>query len=387
VTTDELVTHSDVPFFDVLASNKPLEDELTEAFRRVLAESDFGSGPAVEAFEASLAELVGTEHAVAVNSGTAALQLALIGAGIGPGCEVIVPGNTFFATVEAAMGAGADVVLVDPDLDTALASANAVEAAVGPRTAAIIGVDLYGQPVEAAAYRRVAERYGLLFLEDAAQAIGAWCDGEPAGSLGAAAGFSFYPSKNLGALGQGGAVTTSDSTLAREVRLLRSHGEEVRYTHVRAGFNERMHGLQAAFLTVKLPHLEPLQRQRDDAVARYEALLSTVPDCRRIAIRDNARSSHHLLVVRVPDRDRVLATLQTAGVMAAIHYPTPIHLQPACAGLAAPGSLPNAEQLSKEIMSLPLFPGITDAQIDRCVDTLRAALESAPAGVDEVMDG
>jgi dTDP-4-amino-4,6-dideoxygalactose transaminase len=379
VRTDNLVEAPPVPFVDMQAVNLPLEAELTAAFRRVLATGDFGHGPTVEAFEALLAEEVGVRHAVGVNSGTAALHLTLVAAGIGPGCEVIVPANTFFATAEAVLLAGADVVLVDPDLDTALAAATTVEASIGPRTAAIIGVHLYGQPVDACAYRQVAERHGLLFIEDAAQAIGASISGRPAGSLGAAAGFSFYPTKNLGALGQGGAVTTNDGALAREVRLLRSHGEEERYTHLRAGFNERMHGLQAAFLAVKLPYLADQQRERDATVARYDALLADLPGCRRIVVREGIRSAHHLLVVRVAARDEVLALLHSEGVAAAIHYPIPIHLQPACAGLAAPGSLPNAERLAREILSLPLFTGIVDAQIERCVDVLRTALDRYPS--------
>lgn len=381
MTNSQLLSASAVPFVDLRAVNEPFEDDFIDAFRQILAQSDFGHGPAVARFEASLAELVGVDHAVGVSSGTAALQLALIGAGVGPGCEVILPANTFFATAEAVLGAGADVVLVDPDLDTALASPEAVEACVGPRTAAVIGVHLYGQPVDATAYRRIAEKHHLFFLEDAAQAIGATCEGKPAGSLGTAAALSFYPSKNLGALGQAGAVTTNDGALAREVRLLRSHGEEVRYTHLRAGFNDRMDGLQAAFLSVKLPYLDAAQRQRDAAVIQYDALLADVPGCRRIVVRDGVRSAHHLLVVRVAARDDVLAALHAQGVMAAVHYPTPIHLQPACARLAPPGSLPNAERLADEIISLPLFSGISATQIERCVTSLRAAL-AAHGSVD-----
>jgi dTDP-4-amino-4,6-dideoxygalactose transaminase len=365
-----------VPFVDMQAVNAAFAEELSAAFQHVLATSDFGHGPTVEAFEVSLGELVGVDHVVALNSGTAALHLALVAARIGPGDEVVLPANTFFATAEAVISAGADVVVVDPELDTALATPDAVEACVGPRTAAIIGVHLYGQPVEAPGYRRIAERHGLLFMEDAAQAIGATWAGTPAGALGDVGGFSFYPSKNLGALGQGGAVTTNDGALAREVRLLRSHGEEERYVHLRSGFNERMHGLQAAFLSVKLPHVARLQLQRDELVARYDARLAEVPGCQRIEVCPPAQSAHHLLVVRVARRDAVLAALHAAGVMAAIHYPIPVHLQPACEGVAPPGSMPNAERLANEIISLPLFPGMSDSQIDRCVDALHDAIAS-----------
>ena len=371
------VAPSVVPLVDLGVVNGPLEEEFVAAFRSVFAESDFGHGPAVDRFESELAELVGVEHALGVNSGTAALELALRAAAIGPGDEVILPANSFFATGEAVANVGADVVLVDPDLDSAIASPETVRAHVGPRTAAIIGVHLYGQPVDADGYRAIARANGLLFLEDAAQALGANWNHASVGSLGGAAAFSFYPTKNLGALGQAGAITTNDATLARNVRLLRSHGEERRYVHERPGFNERLHGMQAAFLSVKLRHLPSAQRARSDAALAYGELLVDVPDCTRLAERGEAACAHHLMVVRVPRRDAVLAAMHRAGVMAAIHYPIPIHMQPAATGWAAPGSLPNAEQLAAEVLSLPFYPGIRADQVERSVDALRLAIKSA----------
>ena len=363
-----------IPLVDVRAQNEPFEEEFVAVLREMVRSSDYGTGAAVERFEEQLADLVGVQHAVGVGSGTAALHLTLLALDIGPGDDVILPANTFFATAEAVAATGARPVLVDPDLDTALAGAGAVEAEVGSRTAAIIGVHLYGQPVDATAYRDVAERCGVAFLEDAAQAIGARAGERNAGALGTAAGFSFYPAKNLGALGQAGAVTTDDAAVARAVRSLRSHGEEERYVHGRMGFNERLHGLQAAFMSVKLPHVEDGLVQRERAVALYDELIADLEHCTRLTVADGVRSAHHLYVVRVPARDAVLAELRADGVGAAIHYPIPVHRQPAWEGAGRCGPLPNAERLADEILSLPLYPGITAEQVAHCVRRLERAL-------------
>lgn len=363
-----------IPLVDVRAQNAPLEEQFVQALREIIDHSDYGIGTAVERFEEQLAELVGVRHAIGVNSGTAALQLLLLALDVGPGDDVILPANTFFATAEAVVAAGARPVLVDPDLDTALASPAAVEDAVTSRTAAIVGVHLYGQPVDVDGYRAVAERCAIPFVEDAAQAIGAESGERRAGGFGTAAGFSFYPAKNLGALGQGGAVTTDDPEVARSVRMLRSHGEEERYIHGRMGFNERLHGLQAAFMSVKIPHVEDGLVRRERAVAEYDELLTGLAHCARVMVADGVRSAHHLYVIRVPDRDGVLADLRADGVGAAVHYPIPIHRQPAWdAGRDRP--LPNAERLAAEVLSLPLFPGITSDQIAYCVESLERALE------------
>ncbi len=364
-----------IPLIDVRAQNEHIEEQLVDLLRRTITNSDYGTGPAVEEFEQQLAEFTGTREAVGVASGTAALDLLLRGLGVGRGDEVVLPANTFFATAESVISAGAEPILVDPDLATANASADAVAAAITPRTAAIIGVHLYGQPVDVPAYRALADRHGLAFVEDAAQAIGAETDDGRAGSFGRAAGFSFYPAKNLGALGQAGAVTTDDRQLASAVRSLRSHGEATRYTHEAMGLNERLDGLQAAFLSLKLPFVEKWQAQRSAAVARYDERVARIPGCTRIEVRREVRSAHHLYVVRVPHRDALLTHLRDDGVGAAVHYPIPIHRQPAWARMPVPGPLPNAEQLAGEVISLPLYPEITTEQIDYCVDALGEAID------------
>ncbi len=366
-----------IPLLDLRALHASLQDDLRAAFERVVASSGFTLGAEVERFEAALADTVGVPHAVGVASGTAALHLALVAAGVGPGDEVVLPPNTFFATVEAILAAGATPVLADVDPNTALLDPDAVEAAVTTRTAAVAAVHLYGQPVDADRFEALAARHDLFLLEDAAQALGGAWDGRPVGSLGGAAGFSFYPGKNLGALGDGGAVTTGDAALARTVRLLRSHGESEKHVHELVGFCERLDGLQAAFLSAKLAHFDEAQSRREAAVERYGRLLATVPGVSLLATDGRAGHTHHLLVVRVAERDRVLRHLLDAGVHAAVHYPTPIHLQPATRHLGKQGEFPHAEALAASVLSLPLYPDITDAQIDRVVGVLAAAVRRA----------
>ncbi len=364
-----------IPLVDLAAVHQPMLEDLRGAFERVLATSGFTGGEEVERFEEALAGRAGVDHAVGVGSGTAALHLALLAAGIGAGDEVVVPANTFFATVEAVLAAGATPVLADVDPSTALLDADAVEQAITPRTAAIAAVHLYGQPVDADRFTSLAAGHGLFLLEDAAQAIGAAWAGAPVGSLGHAAGFSFYPGKNLGALGDGGAVTTDDAALARRVRLLRSHGEEQRNHHVLAGFCERLDGLQAAFLAAKMAHLDAAQRLRDAAAQQYRRRLADMDGVGLLTTAPKARHVHHLMVVRVPNRDAVLADLRGHGVGASVHYPTPIHLQPAGEPLGKEGDFPVAEALARSIVSLPLYPGITTEQVEHCVAALDAAME------------
>jgi len=348
---------------------------LRAAFERVVANTAFVAGEEVVRFEAALAALVHADHAVGVGSGTSALHLALLAAGIGAGDEVILPPNTFFATVEAVVAAGATPVFVDVDPRTALIDPKAVEAAITRRTAAVIVVHLYGQPGRMDLLIDVVRRYGLFLLEDAAQAMTATWDGSPVGSFGHAAAFSFYPAKPLGALGEAGAVTTSDADLAHRVALLRSHGEVTKNVHTRFGFNERLDGLQAAFLLARLPAVAESQRLRHDAAARYQRLLGGIEETRLLDCHPRAGHAHHLLVVRVPRRDQVFGALRASGVGVGIHYPTPVHLQPACHQLGGhPGQFPAAEALAEEVLSLPLFAGISDAQIERVVHSLEQAL-------------
>jgi dTDP-4-amino-4,6-dideoxygalactose transaminase len=371
------MTPDRIPLVDLAVVNDLVGGELRSAFERVLRSSAFTGGAEVEAFEHAFGAHLGVEHVVAVASGTAALHLALVAGGVGRGDEVILPPNTFFATLEAVVAAGATPVLADVDRSTALLDVDAAAAAITPRTAAIIPVHLYGQPVDADRFTALASRHGLLLLEDAAQAFGASWRDRPAGTIGSAAAFSFYPSKNLGALGDGGAVTTPDPALARSVRLLRSHGEERRHEHLVVGACERLDGLQAAFLAAKLAAAPRARDLLERAIERYRPQLEALPGVTPIATAVGAVHAHHLLVVRVPQRDRVLQLLHDAGIGAAVHYPTPLHHQPAARDLLAAGRYPEAEALAGSILSMPLFPGISDAQIDRCVDSLMQALEQA----------
>ena len=365
----------DIPLTDLNAAHRPLRDELVAAFERVLDSGRFVSGEEVDAFESALATFVGASSAVAVASGTAALTLALMAAGVGPGDEVILPANTFFATAEAVVAAGAVPVLADVDPLSASIDPRSAAALVTPRTAAIIAVHLYGHPADADALRAVATRHSLLLLEDAAQALGASRDGRRVGSLGHAAAFSFFPTKILGALGEGGAVTTDDPQLAARVRLLRSHGEPAKNVHEAMGFNERMDEIQAALLMVKLGHLEDDLAQRATVVGRYHALLRQTGNVVLFETPTGARSVHHLMAVRVPDRDRVLGHLHDLGVGAGVHYPTPLHLQPAWRHLGTgPGELPNAEALARSVLSLPLYSQMSSAQVERCVAALAEAV-------------
>jgi dTDP-4-amino-4,6-dideoxygalactose transaminase len=375
--TAALETDRRIPLVDLEAVHRPMTADLRAAFERVLRSSSFVDGAELASFEAALAELVGVPYAIGVGSGTAALHLALVGAGIGPGQEVVVPANTFFATAEAVMASGAAPVLADVDVTTGLLDPEAVEAALTPRTAAVAAVHLYGQPVDADRFGDLTRRHGLFLLEDAAQAIGAAWKRRPAGSLGDAAAFSFYPGKNLGALGDGGAVTTADAELARRVRLLRSHGEERKGVHVMAGFCERLDELQAAFLVAKLAHFPPAQVARRRTVDYYRRCLADLQHVQVLATAPGATHAHHLFVVRVPHRDAVLASLHAAGVGASVHYRTPIHLQPAGRHLGAPGQFPAAEALAGSILSLPLYPGMSQALVDCCVEALASAVAEA----------
>ena len=364
-----------VPLVDLKVLHEPMRDEFRAAFDRVLDRSVFSAGPEGAAFERALADYVGTSRAVGVGSGTAALLLILLAAGIGAGDEVILPPNTFFATAEAVVSAGATPVLADVDPRTALIDPAAVEAAITPRTAAIIAVHLYGQPADMTALRAIADRRGLLLVEDAAQAIGAAWEGRSAGSLGDAAAFSFYPGKNLGALGEAGAVTTNDESLAEKVLALRSHGETAKYVHAHWGTNERLDELQAAFLSVKLAHLQRDQRRRDEALSAYEPLLAECREIVRLETLASARHVHHLLVVRVARRDTVLHLLHDEGIGAGVHYPSLIQWQDAWNYPTDRDATPHAAALATSVLSLPLFPGITNDQIERTVRALASVTE------------
>jgi dTDP-4-amino-4,6-dideoxygalactose transaminase len=362
-----------VPFVDL----RPIYDEVgAEALARiseVVEQGDFVGGAAVAAFEAAWAAYCGRTHAVGVANGTDAIELALRALGIGPGDEVIVPANTFIATAEAVVAAGATPRFVDVDPATLLLTADLVADAVGPRTAAVIPVHLFGQVVDMDAIDAVAARTGIAVVEDAAQAHGATWRGARAGSFGHVACFSFYPGKNLGAYGDAGAVVTDDVDVAERVRSLGDHGRSLtsRHAHERLGTNSRLDTLQATVLLAKLPHLDAWNARRRAAHARYREDLADVTAVRWVAIDPSVESVHHLEVIRVDDRDALAGALRARGVATGIHYPVPCHRMPAFSGQPA---LPAAERAAAEILSLPMFPHITDQQVDRVTAAIREVL-------------
>lgn len=368
-----------VPFQDLPLQIAQLRAELDPAMAEVLRHGQFILGPEVTAFEQAWAKFCGTREAIGVGSGTDALQFMLRALGIGAGDEVITVANSFIATAEAISYAGATPVLVDCDRDHALIDPAAVAAAITPRTRALMPVHLYGQPANMPALEALAQKHGLVILEDAAQAHGATlADGRACGALGRAAAFSFYPGKNLGAFGDGGAVTTNDEALARQLRLLRNWGAIVKYHHEVQGYNSRLDTLQAAILNVKLRHLAAWNDRRRQAAAWYRAALR---DCPGLALPAEApwcgRHVYHLFVVRILERDRdaIARALAAAGVQTVVHYPIPIHLQKAYAGLGLrAGTFPQAEHAARTVLSLPMFPEMTQDQVAQVAASLRAAL-------------
>jgi dTDP-4-amino-4,6-dideoxygalactose transaminase len=364
-----------VPFVDLRAQARELHDEFHEVFESVTSRAAYTMGPELREFEAAFAEYCGVPYCVGVSSGTDALRLALQVAGVGPGDEVVVPANTFIATAEAVSHLGARPVFADCLPDNALVDPAAVEAAVTAATRAIVPVHLYGQPADMTALAAIAERHGLALVEDACQAHGARHAGTRAGSIGLAAAFSFYPGKNLGALGDGGAVTTGSEELYERILLLRNHGQESKHVHREVGWCSRLHNLQAGFLLAKLPHLDGWNAARRRAAARYDELLAGIDGVELFTPRAGAEHVYHLYVVQVQERDAVRAKLLDDGIETGIHYAVPLHLQPAYAKPGyGEGSCPVAERLTGRILSLPMFPGISDAQVEYVVERLSAAV-------------
>jgi dTDP-4-amino-4,6-dideoxygalactose transaminase len=373
----------DVPFVDLKTQGRGLLLEYQAALASIVGRSGYIMGQELKDFEAAFARFCASPHAVGVSSGTDALLLAYKASGIGPGDEVILPVNTFMATAEAVTHAGATPVLVDVLADTANIDPAAVEAAVTPRTKAVVPVHLFGQPADMHAIGRVAKKHGLLVIEDACQAHGATHHGRPTGSLGDIAAFSFYPGKNLGALGDGGAVTTADADMAETVRVLRNHGEKSKSNHTVVGHCCRLDNLQAAFLTIKLDHLPEWNKARREAAGQYGRLLAQVsgpggaPAATPIASRADVEAVYHLYVVQVDDRDAIRAKLDQAGIGTGIHYPVPMHLHPAYEHLGYKlGAFPVAERLCDRILSLPMFPEITHEQITYVVERLAEAVSA-----------
>ncbi|MBN1557218.1 MAG: DegT/DnrJ/EryC1/StrS family aminotransferase [Lentisphaerae bacterium] len=364
-----------VPFVDLKAQYRALEGEIVPAVTAVMERGDFIMGRALEEFESAFAELIGTRYCFGVASGTDALHLALCAAGIGAGDEVLVPANTYIATALAVSEAGARPVLVDVRPDTFNMDPEQLDGALSERTRAVLPVHLYGQPADMAAIGAFAERHGLQIIEDACQAHAAVRDGTRCGAFGRLGTFSFYPGKNLGAYGDGGAITTDDAEAAERIPMLRNYGQKVKYEHLMRGGNSRLDTLQAAILNVKLKHLEDWSRARFAHAVRYTELLGDVDEVGLPAFDASAPLSHvfHLFVIRVPQRDALLAFLKERDVSCGIHYPIPIHLQPAYADLGyAPGAFPVTEQAAGEILSLPMFAELTDAQIAYAAESIKA---------------
>jgi len=370
-----------VPFQVLPLQIRDHKPEIDAALQAVLAHGEFILGPEVAVFERQWAEFCHVPHSVGVGSGTDALHLILRALGIGAGDEVITVANTFIATAEAISYAGARPVLVDCRSEDYLIDPAAVSAAVTPRTRAIIPVHLYGQPADMNSLSAIAQNKGLALIEDAAQAHGAsLADGRVCGSLGLAAAFSFYPAKNLGAFGDGGAVTTRDESLVRQLRLLRNWGSVVKYHHEVQGFNSRLDTIQAAVLSVKLRHLAAWNDARRTAAGWYRSALAGCPGLALpVEASWTGRHAYHLFVVRLLecDRDSAARKLAARGVQTVVHYPVPIHLQKAYSELGLrPGAFPCAETAARGVLSLPMFPEITQAQVAYVADSLRAVLAS-----------
>ncbi len=361
----------EVPFLDLKAQHAALEHELTDAFRVILRGAAFVGGPEVEAFEREFAAFCHTKGAVGVASGTDALRFAYLAMGIEPGDEVITVPNTFIATTEALTQAGASVRFVDVLPDTLLMDPAQLAAAITPRTVGIVPVHLYGTPADMDPILAIAHAHGLWVIEDAAQAQGAMYKGRRAGTMGAMAGFSFYPGKNLGACGEAGAITSDDLGRLEFVRKLREHGQSQKYYHDIEGYNGRLDALQAAFLRIKLRRLDSWNDARRALAAQYREGLSTVPDVQLIGDTPETIPVHHLFVVRVPQRNRVRAFLQERGIGTGLHYPLPLHLQIAYRHLQlAQGAFPVCEGAAAEILSLPIFPELTPSALAYVIDTL-----------------
>jgi dTDP-4-amino-4,6-dideoxygalactose transaminase len=365
-----------VPLLDLRAQFAPIREQVLEAMIRVADSQRFVMGPEVEALERELATLIGVKHAIGVSSGTDALLVALMALGIGPADEVITPTYSFFATAGAVSRVGARPVLVDIDPVTFNIDPAQVARAITPRTRALLPVHLFGQPADMEPLLELANRTGIPVIEDAAQAIGASYRGRPAGAMGALGCFSFFPSKNLGAFGDAGLVTTNDAALADKVRLLRTHGEERQYYHRLIGGNFRIDALQAAVLRVKAPHLAAWTAGRQRNAARYRVLLSEARLTGRVQPPAEAEGRTHIynqFVVRVSDRDRVKAGLEARGVGTAIYYPVPFHRQECFLHLGyAAGAFPEAERAAAESLALPIFGELSDGQLRYVVDSLAA---------------
>ena len=377
-----------IPFLDLVAPHRELEEELVKVFRECLRTASFVGGSQVQGFEEEFAQFCETKYCVAVNSGTDALRFALIAAGIGPGAEVITVPNTFIATTEAISQTGASIAFIDIDertynmdpnqLEDYLKFRNRQSAIRNGRPHAVLPVHLYGQSADMDSILEIANRYGLMVIEDACQAHGAlyyskiedkW---KKAGSMGLAAGFSFYPGKNLGACGEGGAVTTNDEKIVQKVMMLRDHGQARKYYHDFEGYNGRLDAIQTGILRVKLKHLSDWNEKRRQKAYRYNEMFGQIDSLILPYEPSWTKGVYHLYIVRVQKREELQKYLSERGVATGLHYPIPLHLQEAYGGLGhIEGSFPVTEKVGKEILSLPMFPQITEDQQDEVVNRIK----------------
>lgn len=364
------ITEKKIPCLDLRGQHQQIKSEIFEAFEKVYEKTAFSGGPFVEEFEKSFAEFCNAKYAIGVNNGTTALHLAMLALGIGAGDEVIIPANTFIATAWGVSHAGATPVFVDCTADTWEIDVTKIEEKITSRTKAVIGVHLYGQPFDIDGVAAVCKKHNLKFIEDAAQAQGAEYKGQPIGSFGEMACFSFYPGKNLGACGEAGGITTNNEEYTKHLQSLRNHGSVVRYYHDEIGYNYRMGGLEGASLSVKLKYLPGWNSRRQSIAARY------LNEIKNPAIKMQtqpvwAESVYHLFVVTTEDKDRLVKHLADNNIMAAFHYPVPCHLQKAYAHLGyKEGDFPNSEYLASHCVSLPMYAELTDEDVERVISVL-----------------
>jgi dTDP-4-amino-4,6-dideoxygalactose transaminase len=373
-----------LPFVDLSIQHQPLKTEFDQAMLTVLRQGDFIMGQAVKDFESAFAQRSEVKYGVGVACGTDAIALGLKACGIQPGDEIILPANTFIATLIGVLHSGATPILANCDPQSALIDLPGAEKLITSKTKAILPVHLYGQMVSPEALLDFAQTHNLFIFEDAAQAHLAHREGYKAGSVGKAAAYSFYPSKNLGAFGDGGMVLTNDPEVAQTLQTLRNYGAPRKYYHTELGTNSRLDTIQAAILNIKLPHLNTWNQQRNEAAQEYDRLLAPLAESGLVPITNHSGSGHvyHLYVIRLLEncainRDTLQEKLQLANIQTGIHYPIPCHLQPAYSHLGYhAGDFPEAEQLCESILSLPMFPGITSEQIQRVVEAIASAIKT-----------
>jgi dTDP-4-amino-4,6-dideoxygalactose transaminase len=361
-----------IPCLDLKGQHQQIKAEVFAAFEKVYENTAFSGGPFVEEFEKSFAPYVGAQYAVGVNNGTTALHLAMLALGIGQGDEVIIPADTFIASAWGVSHAGATPVFVDCTADTWEIDITKIEEKITPRTKAIIGVHLYGQPFDIEGVQAICKKHNLFLVEDAAQAQGARFKGKPVGSFGEMACFSFYPGKNLGACGEAGGLSTNNESYYKHLLSLRNHGSVVRYYHDEIGYNYRMGGLEGASLTVKMKYIESWNNRRRAIAKRYFSEINN-PKIRMQHQPEWADSVFHLFVVTTEDRDDLMRYLNTKEIYPALHYPVPCHLQKAYAHLEYKvGDCPNAEYLAAHCLSLPMFAELSDEHVTRVIEAMNA---------------